>query len=293
MSQLTSSPQELKTQHCPLCEVETAYLEVYRKWGYPILRCKECGLGATDTGGRFDAESYYNEGYFHGAYVDGYSNYTSSEAVLRAEFRKLLRRCRKLGPRHGRLLEIGCAYGYLLEEAVEWYSCTGLELCPEAVASCRRRGLDVAEGQLTQEFVEGAGSFDVIAMLDVIEHLPEPAETLARAAAATRPGGLLVITTGDWNSLLSRVLGSRWRLMTPPQHLYFFSRRTLIRLVEKAGFTVVEAVHPWKSVPLGLAVYQLTRRLGLRLPLPGWLNRLGVPVNLFDAVRLVARKEAG
>jgi hypothetical protein len=129
-------------------------------------------------------------------------------------------------------------------------------------------------------------------MLDVIEHLREPDETVRLLTEALAPNGLLVITTGDWCSLLSRVMGRHWRLMTPPQHLYFFSRRNLPMLVERNGCRVLECRRPWKTVPVGLAAFQVLSRMGLRLPLPRFLDRVGVPVNLFDAVQLVARKEA-
>ena len=77
--------------------------------------------------------------------------------------------------------------------------------------------------------------------------------------------------------------------MTPPQHLFYFSRATLRALLERLGFAVVRCDRPWKYVPLGLAAYQVGSRLGMRLK-PLESIRLGVPVNLFDTVRVVARK---
>ena len=104
------------------------------------------------------------------------------------------------------------------------------------------------------------------------------------------PDGLLMISTGDWDSLLARAMGKRWRLMTPPQHLFFFSPETLGALLERHGFQVVDCMKPWKMVPLGLAVYQVGNRLRIRLPSLERLNTLGVPVNLFDTFRMIARK---
>jgi hypothetical protein len=129
-------------------------------------------------------------------------------------------------------------------------------------------------------------------MLDVIEHLPNPLETLALVGQALDVGGWLMISTGDWDSLLARVMGRRWRLMTPPQHLFYFSRRTLTESLRQCGFRVEHHARPWKLVPLGLAVYQLSTRLGLRSSLFTSPSSLAVPVNLFDTVRLVAQKVA-
>jgi hypothetical protein len=57
-------------------------------------------------------------------------------------------------------------------------------------------------------------------------------------------------------------MGPRWRLMTPPQHLRFFSQHTLAALLERHGFAVQRITHPWKWVPVALMTYQLTRYVG-------------------------------
>ncbi len=79
--------------------------------------------------------------------------------------------------------------------------------------------------------------------------------------------------------------------MTPPQHTFFFSKETLIQLLKKNELTIKLADKPWKFVPLGLAFYQLSSRLGLSLKVPTSLNRIGVPVNLFDTIRVIAKKQ--
>ena len=133
--------------------------------------------------------------------------------------------------------------------------------------------------------------FDTAVMLDVIEHLEAPDRAVAPLHSALRPGGALLLTTGDWLSPLGRWMGPHWRLMTPPQHLWFFSVRSLTRLLVRHGFVVRGVSRPWKRVPLGLArVYSLLRRLGQSWHLPASLSRLGLPVNLFDALRILAVK---
>jgi hypothetical protein len=103
-----------------------------------------------------------------------------------------------------------------------------------------------------------------------------------------RPGARLLLTTGDIGSLSARAAGRRWRLMTPPQHLWFFSRTTLGTLLERAGFRVCAVDRPSKLVPLSLMAYQALRMLGARSPeslraVPGHVR-----LNLFDTMRVVA-----
>src|SRR5262249_33661124 len=96
--------------------------------------------------------------------------------------------------------------------------------------------------------------------------------------------------TGDWDSALSRLMGSAWRLMTPPQHLFFFSHRTLHAILSRAGFRVVHFSRPTKFVPLSLALFQLTRILDLPSRNVSFFGRWPVPINLFDAMRVIAVK---
>lgn len=263
---------------------------IYEKWGYPIFRCNVCRLGSTDVGAGFDVASIYSEDYFQGGCKDGYVDYLKSEAVLRKEFRRTLHQLCAHGLQSGHLLEVGSAYGFFLLEAQEYFQCTGIEISETAVQSCHSRGLDVHCGVVDRNFLREHGPFDAIAMLDVIEHLQNPAETLSLLYEALAKNGSIVISTGDWNSLPARIMGRHWRLMTPPQHLFYFPRRTLVALLEKIGFEVVHSSRPWKLVPLGLAAYQLGNRLGWRLPTLELLNSLAVPLNLFDTMQLIARK---
>jgi SAM-dependent methyltransferase len=260
---------------------------LYRIRDVPVVRCTACGLGRALSSPDFDPTSIYNQSYFQGGQAEGYANYQGSRDVLVAEFRRVLRDLASAGASDGRLLEIGCAYGFFLDEARASFQVSGVELAPEAVAACRARGLDVVR-EADDAFYRSRAPFDVVVMLDVIEHLQAPDEVLRTVHRHTRPGALMVITTGDFGSLAARLLGRRWRLMTPPQHLWFFTERSLARLLEQRGFHVLRTTRPWKLVPLHLMAYQLCRYLGSQ----DWVRRVripgSVPVNLFDAMRVIA-----
>ena len=74
--------------------------------------------------------------------------------------------------------------------------------------------------------------FDIVVMLDVIEHLTNPGQLLSELYSHTRPGSLLVLTTGDFGSIMARAMGKQWRLMTPPQHLWYFTTDAMTRLTD-------------------------------------------------------------
>ncbi len=273
---------------CPACSEPTEHRLLYSKNGCDILRCEQCGLGRAQASG-FDPGSYYTDDYFSGGHADGYADYRGAESVLRREFASTVDFIRRYRG-GGRLLDIGCAYGFFLQEAKRYYNVAGIEIAADAADFCRQQSLRVVTGVADEATFAQFGMMDVIVLLDVIEHLPSPQETLALCARYLNPGGILVITTGDFASPYAKLAGTHWRLMTPPQHLWYFTRASIERMSQPLGLRMDSFDHPWKIVPISLIAFQLKRMLGLRPAGTGTASRMGVPVNLFDAMRIVLRK---
>src|SRR5207253_4198142 len=116
----------------------------FRINGCDILQCERCGLGRAQASG-FDPATYYTADYFSGGHADGYSDYREAEPVLRHEFARSVAFIRGYRAA-GRLLELGCAYGFFLQEAKRHFEVAGIELAAEAAAHCRRAGLNVLQG---------------------------------------------------------------------------------------------------------------------------------------------------
>jgi 2-polyprenyl-3-methyl-5-hydroxy-6-metoxy-1,4-benzoquinol methylase len=285
--QATAEPN---TSACAACGSGTAPRYRFTVNGCPIRQCPACGIGHAEPGG-FEPMSYYTADYFNGSHSDGYADYRGAEPVLRKEFARTVAFLRGIVP-SGRLLDIGCAYGFFLQEAKPFYEVSGIELAEDAAAYCRTSGLDVHTGIADEAAMARAGPLDVMTLFDVIEHLPDPHEVLALAARHLKPGGIVVVTTGDFGSLTAKLMGPKWRLMTPPQHLWFFTRESIRSMGARSGLTMTRFSHPGKVVPLSLIGFQLRRMLGLRPAPLAAASRIGVPVNLFDAMRVVLRKES-
>jgi SAM-dependent methyltransferase len=279
-------PQKTDTFRCPACGRSAPQRYLYSKHGCDIFKCEECGLGRSETA-QFDPARYYTKDYFSGQHADGYGDYLGSEPVLRREFARVVDVIRRYCA-GGRLIELGCAYGFFLKEAKRYFDVAGIELAEDAVAHARQAGLNVLSGVADERNMAQLGHADVVVLLDVIEHLPDPRATLQLAVAQLNPGGIIVITTGDFSSLYARLAGSHWRLMTPPQHLWFFTPNSIKRLADGLGLRVESLDHPAKVVPLSLILFQLRRMLGLRGGVTA--GSVGIAVNLFDAMRIVLRK---
>jgi len=275
---------------CPACAERTEHRHLFSKNECDIFQCEACGLARAEVS-NFDPRRYYTSDYFSGAHPDGYADYRSAEPILRREFAHTVGLVRRLRAT-GRLLEIGCAYGFFLEEARPFYDVAGMEIAEDAADFCRQRGLNVLTGEVDESSLARLGPMDVIMLLDVIEHLPDPQETLSLCRSHLNPGGIVVITTGDFASLYARLSGPHWRLMTPPQHLWYFTPESMRRLSRSLGLRLEVCDHPWKLVPLSLITFQIRRMFGRGRGRPGAGRggHVGIPVNIFDAMRCVLRK---
>jgi hypothetical protein len=118
-----------------------------------------------------------------------------------------------------------------------------------------------------------------------------------RSNELLEPDGLVALSTGDIDSVAARLSRSRWHLLTPRHHNYFFGTRTLIRLLGRCGFDVVSLGHPGARYSLAHLAYKLDRTARTQVTAAAFeriaqsrVGRCGLPVNLFDIVTVVARR---
>jgi SAM-dependent methyltransferase len=151
----------------------------------------------------------------------------------------------------GRVLDVGCGSGQtlLLLRELGW-KVEGVDLDETAVQAARLRGLDVRVGTLESLHYK-EGSFEAVTMSHVLEHVADPAGLFRQAHHVLTPGGRLVVTTPNANSLGHRRFGAGWRGLEPPRHFQIFTRASLWELAKRAGF---EAITISTSARLGAMV---------------------------------------
>ncbi|MFA5275677.1 MAG: methyltransferase domain-containing protein [Candidatus Omnitrophota bacterium] len=198
--------------------------------------------------------------------------------------------------RKGKFLDIGCAAGFLLDEAAkQGWDTQGIELSEWLVNFARNElGLNVFRGTLS-EAVFPSKYFDAIVLTDTIEHLVDPKGLMEEIRRILKPDGVLYISTPDIDSLLSRILKARWWGIQHA-HLYYFSRNTINRLLDASGFRVRQ----YGSYPRIFSLaYWMERLKGynktfyaiFRPLLNAGLKKILIKINFHDQIALIAERK--
>ena len=268
------------------------------KSGYEFHRCRECGLLFVWPLPEGNLE-IYSEDYFAGARNGfGYVDYDQDKSAMADTFESYLDMLARRHPQLGDLLDVGAATGFFLELARSrgWKTC-GVEPSRYASQVASQKNLTVHQGVVEDLNLPDA-SFDVITMWDVIEHVKDPDESLKAASRLLRPAGTLALNTPDAGSLLARLLGLKWHLVVPPEHLVLFGQESLRRLLRANGFTVTALHRIGKRFSIqyvlqtlarwqGLSVWHKAAGLSRRWGFGNW----GIPINLRDNMFVLAVKK--
>lgn len=218
-----------------------------------LLACVECGT--------VQQPQLPNGDELHELYRDMSDDaYLTEEVGRRATAAHLLERIAEHVP-EGRLLDVGCGHGLLLDEARRLgFDVVGLELSRDAARHAREDlGLDVRELPL-EEFDTWEG-FDVVVLADVLEHLDDPVKAVERCARLLQPNGALCVVTPDPSSLTARLAGKRWWGYVPA-HACLLPRTTLRELLGEQGLVVTADTPLARSFSARRWVDGLAERLG-------------------------------
>ncbi len=155
---------------------------------------------------------------------------------------KMIRQTRRPPGKPGEILDIGCAQGqYLAYVASLGWRGAGVELDPvSAQYAAEQLGITVRAGPAEVELGYWPdGSFDVVTLWHVLEHLYDPARVLREVRRVLKPGGTLLLEVPNYASLWSRVFGGLWFALEPPYHRFHYQPDTLERALQAAGFSSV------------------------------------------------------
>jgi SAM-dependent methyltransferase len=242
----------MEQNNCVVCSsvriTREPFFYIWRSKRYWLMRCAECShqfifphLAERDQRQIYDDQYFSKAGNWACGVFDG--DYISSEAELRTEGQSILH---MLPARSGKLLDVGCAGGYFLDEARKaGFDVTGIELNRSMVDHARTvLGLDVVCRRIEDIPSDNfKADFDVVVMLDVLEHLPHPRVILNKIAEWTHSGSFLLVRGPLHNDIVAkfkeaarRMVGVKKQLPGYPLDVNSFSKKSLVRLLTLGGF---------------------------------------------------------
>jgi 2-polyprenyl-3-methyl-5-hydroxy-6-metoxy-1,4-benzoquinol methylase len=238
-----------------------------------LVRCRDCDL------------VYVNPRIEDGLLVESYESAVDPAFIEQNQERihTFSRLLKKILPRVGyemrrgaRLLDVGCAGGAFLVAARDYgFTVTGVEPSRWLAESGRAQyGLDIRQGILRPDLFPDQ-SFDVITMWDVIEHVTQPGEVLGSIHRMLKPDGLLLVNYPDYGSWMARMLGKRWPFLLSV-HLLYYTRTTIARQLQRAGFTPIRMQPHFQALKLGYILKRMTPYVGLSRPIRTVVEGVGL-----------------
>ena len=238
-----SQTKEIK---CILCG-DTIFRIQGKKNTYQVVICN-CGLVYINPQPSPEVtEKIYNQEYFSGGNNFGYQGISYLGKENEEWFQYIpgltLKKIEKHLKYKGRLLDIGCAVGHFLEVARNnGWSISGIELSKFAREYAEER-LNINIYTTLEQSPFKNDDFDVITAFEIIEHVHNPDNFLREARSLLKEGGILGISTPNLaNSKTSKTF-MEWSYLTPPEHLFYFDKKTITKLLEINGFSVIEVFY--------------------------------------------------
>jgi SAM-dependent methyltransferase len=237
---MVSNNASHQARQCPACGFALV-MERGTKSGFQMLSCRACKTLYTSQ--LPDAET-----------AEDYDSYYCAENLSVPDFinRRLDELVAEFAPyrQNGRLLDVGFGAGTLMEAARRaGWTALGVEVSRSAVEHVRGLGFEVFCGTL-HEAQYPDNHFDVVTASEVLEHVPDPQLVLNEIARVVRPGGLLWGTTPHGRGLSAHMLGLKWSVVSPPEHLQLFSVGGIKKMLKQAGFgkarVATEGVNPYE-----------------------------------------------
>jgi 2-polyprenyl-3-methyl-5-hydroxy-6-metoxy-1,4-benzoquinol methylase len=241
----------------------------------------------------------YEGDYFGRRGATGYDDYAEQEEEYGASFQEEVRLLRRYLT-SGRVLDVGCGYGYFLEAAeAAGFEGHGIDVSAKAVQeTARRLPGRVHHGDVRDCPALGPEEFDVVFVSHLIEHIPEPVSFVAALSRILKASGIAIFVTPNIHSPLARLSRSRWVSLKVPEHVAYYNPETIRRLLEEGGLEVIgmETAHQhYRLAFIGEKVRALLHPASLLIPpierLAGLRNRMVRIPN--GSMRVIGRKAPG
>lgn len=260
-------------KNCNLCGSEELtiikYQIVTHEWGFYIIECPNCKLISRLEMPK-DVEKMYDKDYYSGTSKYSYIDEREDKFLRDIENK---RRLDNLGTfftdeRDLTLLDVGCSFGSLVEQAlIDGIDAEGVDISNYVKYQSKSNRL--RQGDVCDHI---NGKYSIITMVEVIEHLANPSKALNNCYNALENGGVILIQTTNMDSLVRKFEGEKSRYFMPG-HLHYFSLKTLTAMLKKHHFKVEKVYFGHETGLIPALIRKYITNLG-RFNWPDWLVAL-------------------
>ena len=233
LAEAETRPDLFTAVACPGCGGAEVSDRFSNPIGFSFDMCRQDGTVYMNPAPTLETlERLYND--------ESYTTHWLDPAVINAVDPADYARCSAaIAPAPGQTwLDVGCSTGEFLKFAKDRFECHGVELNPERAAIGRQRGFGVATGTLS--IVPGSERFDVISMIQVIEHLVDPTQSLADVRRLLKPRGIFYFNTPCVDSASFALFRERHMHVSGFGHVCLYTKAGLARLAQRCGFDMID-----------------------------------------------------
>lgn len=234
---------------CRVCgSSDISFFVRSNRYLFDVYRCRSCGVAFRfPLPTKDEIVSYYTEDYYSGkskySYIDE-RKVRGSRLVWSRRIKKLIEIYTMENSREPKtILDVGCSFGGLLEEAKRFgLQPYGVEISEYSANYAKSRGIEVFVGDVL-DIDMGSNRFDIITLIEVVEHLRDPVSVMRKIYNANTDGGIVLIQTANIDGLQSRFWGGNYHYYLPG-HLHYFSNTALRNLLTKVGYGKIYEFYP-------------------------------------------------
>ena len=281
---------------CKICGSEAKLS--FQKNNYDFHKCKNCDLIFVHPQPN-DLDIFYDKSYYKSDVSNkdffGYADYEKDKEPMKSNFVDILEYMKDKVPSQS-VFDIGAATGYFLDIAKSKNWATyGSEISNYSYNLSRVKGHKMVLGGL--EKYDDTLQFGMVTMWDVLEHLKELNLYLKGVNRILKDEGWVLINTINAKSLWAKLWGKNWNMIIPPEHLFYFSKKNLNKLLEDNGFQIVEYRKMFKKFSLSYifkVLYnwqkiKVFKKLSIIFDNKFW-RKFKIPIYLGDNIFILAKK---
>ena len=238
-----------------------------------IHECVDCGFMQCSY--MKEVQNYYKD------LID--EDYENTKNTRRIQMKKILEKIKKIKP-SGYLLDVGAGNGTLVEEAIKMgYIAEGIEPSNWLYNKAKEHELPITLGTIND--FKPTIQYDIITLIDVIEHISNPMETIEKISRLVKKDGVVITVTPDTGSIAAALLGRNWwhyRIA----HIGYFNKTTLNKAFEINGLKLIKTCRPLWYFTGDYLTKRINKYLPgfLQLPTNLFLTDVVIPLNLGDSI---------